>query len=265
MANADLALSRNDTNTAESLYLKAVEVLPEYTAAHYGLALLNRRLRRPEEAIRWLLGAIRSPLAFRGASFWDSTYLPPERVNREDYRRKCLLWLQQARPEQAGAAADDPLFQARHLLTFAYGVTANDDYLVYDEAVEAYVRQGRTVDAIRLGMLYGELMMCETTPFRDRYGFKPEGHRQRLLRLFRSAGLGEPDPVPRRVGDVRGGFHHPGRRPGLRCVELGLRPDGGGRRGGPPDHREGRALGEWPLGQRCSVKGRASATSMSEN
>jgi hypothetical protein len=189
VANADLALSRNDTNTAESLYLKAVEVLPEYTAAHYGLALLNRRLRRPEEAIRWLLGAIRSPLAFRGASFWDSTYLPPERVNREDYRRKCLLWLQQARPEQAGAAADDPLFQARHLLTFAYGVTANDDYLVYDEAVEAYVRQGRTVDAIRLGMLYGELMMCETTPFRDRYGFTPEGHRQRLLRLFRSAGL----------------------------------------------------------------------------
>jgi hypothetical protein len=32
-----------------------------------------------------------------------------------------------------------------------------------------------------------------------------------------------------------------------------------------PDHREGRALGEWLLGQRCSVKGRASATSMSEN
>jgi hypothetical protein len=189
VASADLALSQNDTGRAESLYLKAAEVLPEYTAAHYGLALLNRRLRRPQEAIRWMLEAIRSPLAFRGASFWASTYLPPERVNREDYRRKCLLWLQQARPEQAGAAADDPLFRARHRLTFAYGVEANDDYLIYDEAVEAYVRQGRAVDGIRLAMAYGELMMSETTPFRERCGFTLEGHRQRLLRLYRAAGL----------------------------------------------------------------------------
>jgi hypothetical protein len=191
VANADVAVSESDLGRAESLYLAAVEMLPEYTAAHYGLALLYRRLRRPEEAVKWMLEAIRSPLAFCGASFWRETYLPPERVNRQDYRRKCLLWLQKTRPEQAGSVADDPLFRERNRLTFAYGVTTNDDFLIYDEAVEAYVEQGRAVDAIRLVMVYGELMMRETTPFRERYQFTPAAYRQRLLRLFRAAKLEE--------------------------------------------------------------------------
>jgi tetratricopeptide (TPR) repeat protein len=189
VANADVALAGHDLPRAESLYLRAVEVLPEYTAAHYGLVVLYRRQRRPDQAVRWLLEAIRSPLAFRGASFWAETYLPLEHVNREDYRRKCLLWLQQARPEQAGEWAGDPLFQIRHRLTFAYGVTNNDDYLLYDEAIEAYLQQGRGADAVRLAVVYGELMMSETTPFRERYGFTLTGYRQRLLRLFRAADL----------------------------------------------------------------------------
>jgi tetratricopeptide (TPR) repeat protein len=189
VGNADLALSQNDPGRAESLYLKAVETLPEYTAAHYGLALVYRRLRRPGEAIRWMLEAIRSPLAFRGASFWSETDLPPERVNRQDYRRKCLLWLQQARPEQAAGEADDPLFRARDRLTFVSGVATNDDYLIYEEAIEDYVRQGRPLNAVRLAMTCGELMMSETTPFRERYGFTPDGYRQRLLQLFRAANL----------------------------------------------------------------------------
>ena len=62
---------------------------------------------------------------------------------RQDYRRKCLHWLQQAREEQAAAVRDDPLFQARQRLTFASGVPANDDHRIYDEAIDVYVEQGR--------------------------------------------------------------------------------------------------------------------------
>lgn len=191
VANGDVAVSKNDLSRAESLYLAAVEMMPEYTAAHYGLAMTYRRLRRPEEAVKWMLEAIRSPIAFCGASFWRETYLPPEHVNREDYRRKCLLWLQQARPDHAASVADDPLFRARNRLTFAHGVTTNDDFRIYDEAMEAYVEQGRAIDAVRLAMVYGELMMSEATPFRERYGFTSEAYRQRLIQLFRAAKLHE--------------------------------------------------------------------------
>lgn len=189
VANGDIALGANDLDRAESLYLKAVEALPEYTAAHYGLVVLYRRRRQIAEAIQWMVEAIRLPLSFRGASFWSSTYLPTDQVNRHDYRRKCLVWLQQARPGQAATVASDPLFQARERLTFAYGVTTNDDYLIYDEAIERYIQQGQAVNAVKLALTYGELMEGETTPFQERYGFTIPGHRQRLLRLFRAANL----------------------------------------------------------------------------
>jgi tetratricopeptide (TPR) repeat protein len=190
VANGDLALGENDLARAESLYLEAVELLPEYTSAHYGLVILYRRMRQPAKAVHWMVEAIRSPLCFRGASFWADTSLPTDHVNRQDYRRKCLMWLQQARPEQSAGVADDPLYQARGKLTFAHGVPTDDDYRIYDDAIEAYLQQGRGVDAVRLAMTYGELMMRETTPFRERYGFTAEGYRQRLVQLFRAANLG---------------------------------------------------------------------------
>lgn len=189
VANADVALARNDVSLAESMYLKAVELLPEYTAAHFGLAMLYRRTRRPAQAISWMLEVIRSPLSFCGASFWADTSLSPDFLNRTDYRRKCLMWLQQTRGEQAPEVEADPLFQARHRLTLAYGVTTNDDYHIYEDAIESYVNQGRITDAVRLTMTYGDLMICETTPFRERYNFTPDGFRQRLKRLFRLGNL----------------------------------------------------------------------------
>lgn len=189
VANGDAALAAGDLDRAESLYLSAVKALPEYTAAHYGLVMLYRRRRQTEETARWLVEAIRSPLSFCGASFWSSTYLPTDHVNRYDYRRKCLVWLQQVQLERAAAVASDPLFQARERLTFASGVTTNDDYRIYEEAIESYVRQERPLDAIKLAMTYGELMRYETTPFQERYGFTVPGHRQRLLGLFRVAQL----------------------------------------------------------------------------
>jgi hypothetical protein len=189
VANADVAVSHNELERAENLYLQAVNLLPEYTAAHFGLVTAYRRMRRPEQAVRWMVETIRSPACFRGASWWTETHLPIDNVNRQDFHRKCLHWLQQTRPEKAGDFKDDPLFQARHRLTFAEGVTENVDYAIYDEAIEAYVARGQPLIAVRLAMRHGELMMRETTPFRERAGFTLDGFRLRLLRLFRAANL----------------------------------------------------------------------------
>jgi hypothetical protein len=181
-ANADSAMAKNELEGAEALYLRAIDMLPEYTAAHFGLAMLYRRQRKTDLAIRWILEAIRSPLCFQGASFWSETSLP---LNRADFRRKCLMWLQQARAEDAPTTATDPLFQVRDRLTFASGVKTIDDFALYDQVIDEYVACGRVQDAIRILMLVGELMMCETVSFRERAGFTLSGYRDRLLILFR--------------------------------------------------------------------------------
>lgn len=191
VANADAAVGRNEYDVAESLYLRAIELLPEYTAAHFGLVVLYRRNRRTGDALKAMIATIRCPLCFRGASFWADTYLPTDHVNRQDFHKKCFHWLQQTRSAPSHEIADDPLFQARGRLTFASGVTTNDDYLVYDEVIDAYVRLGRTIEAIQLGMRYGELMMGETTPFRERYCFTTARHRIRLRQLFHAANLAD--------------------------------------------------------------------------
>jgi tetratricopeptide (TPR) repeat protein len=191
VANADAALAQNKPELAQTLYVRAVQILPEYTAAHYGLAVLYRRMRRMGEALRAMVAAIRCPACFRGASFWADTYLPLEHVNRQDFHRKCLYWLQRVRTDESGLVADDPLFQVRDRLSFASGVTTNDDYLIYDDVINEYVRQGKPVEAIQLAMRYGELMMGETTPFRERYGFTHKRHRTRLRELLNAAGLAD--------------------------------------------------------------------------
>jgi len=183
VANADAEAAGNDLDRAESLYLQAIDVLPEYTAAHFGLAMVYRRQRKSDSAIRWMLEAIRSPLCFQGASFWSDSALPA--LSRNDFRRKCLMWLQKARPEEIGPVAADPLFQVRDRLTFATGVKTIDDFSLYDQVIEEYVARGQVLDAIRLLMLVGELMNCETVSFRERFDFTLPKFRERLLRLFR--------------------------------------------------------------------------------
>ena len=182
VANADAAMAKNELDKSESQYLRAIHLLPEYTAAHFGLAMLYRRLRKPELAIRSMLETIRSPLCFQGASFWSETSLP---LNRNDYRRKCLMWLQQAKVDDVPSSATDPLFAVRDQLTFATGVKTIDDFALYDQVIEQYTAAGRVLDAIRLLMLVGELMMCETVSFRERSAFTFAAFRGRLLSLFR--------------------------------------------------------------------------------
>jgi tetratricopeptide (TPR) repeat protein len=191
VANADAALAQNEPELAQALYSSAVQILPEYTSAHYGLAVLYRRTRRMGEALRAMVAAIRCPACFRGASFWADEYLPLEHVNRQDFHRKCLYWLQRVRTDPSGLVADDPLFEVRDRLSFASGVTTNDDYLIYEDVINEYVRRGKPVEAIQLAMRYGELMMGETTPFRERYGFTLKRHRTRLRELLNAAGLAD--------------------------------------------------------------------------
>lgn len=183
VANADLALANSDLSRSESLYLRAIEILPEYTAAHFGLAMLYRRQRNLDGAVRWMLEAVRSPLAFQGASFWAETSL---QLNRSDFRNKCLTWLKQARVENVPTSAMDPFFQVRDRLTFATGVKTIDDFTLYDQVIDEYVACGKPLEAIRLLMLFGELMHCETISFRERSGFSYATYRDRLLRLFRA-------------------------------------------------------------------------------
>src|SRR5262249_29262451 len=76
VANADLAVGRSEWEAAEALYLRALARLPEYTAAHFGLAVLYRRWRRPVDAARSMLEVVRSPMCFSGASFWSDSSLP---------------------------------------------------------------------------------------------------------------------------------------------------------------------------------------------
>lgn len=191
VANADAAVGRIEYDLAESLYHRALARLPEYTAAHFGLAVLYRRMRRVGEALRSIIATLRCPCCFRGASFWGDTYLPTDHVNRQDHHKKCHHWLQQTRSDPTGLVADDPFFEARHRLKFASGLYAHDDFKVYDEIIDEYVHRGRPIEAIQLAMRYGELMMGETTPFRERENFTPARHRTRLRELFLAANLAD--------------------------------------------------------------------------
>jgi hypothetical protein len=187
VANADAAFANSEMDKAESLYQRALAILPEYTAAQMGLVYLYRRWRKPQQAAGWMLEALRSPFCFWGASFWAETNLPNGAVNRDDYWRKCLLWLRQTKPFDA--IADDPLYQHRHELRYESGLAENPDYAILVKGMDDYVALGRNLDAVRLAMLYGERMSGETTPFRERNGFSQESHRLRLLKYFKAANL----------------------------------------------------------------------------
>jgi hypothetical protein len=100
-----------------------------------------------------------------------------------------LAWLKQAHPEGQSALAADPIFRARHRLTFMTGVKTNDDYLIYDEIIDAYLTANRPIDALKMAIVYGELMRGETIAFQDRYAFSMGTQRQRIIQLMRAAGL----------------------------------------------------------------------------
>jgi hypothetical protein len=112
-----------------------------------------------------------------------------DRVNRDDYRRKFLYWIQRTKPNAAGEHAEDPLYQARDRLTFATGVKENDDYEVYGDLIDAYIAQGDPVEAVGLAMVYNELMAGETVSFRERNAETETVQRARLMRPLQAAEL----------------------------------------------------------------------------
>ena len=189
VATADQEVGAGNLDVAQLRYEAAIAAMPEYTAAHYGLATIHRRRRKKCEAIGSMLDAVRCPMAFRGASFWADEYLPTDHVGRNDWRRKCLHWLRSSTISDAGNFADDPMFRRREKWTFQTGVSRNDDIPLYEEAIDEYLNQGKGVQAAQLAVVYAEALHAEATPFRERYGYTPARYRSRLDDLFHRAGL----------------------------------------------------------------------------
>jgi tetratricopeptide (TPR) repeat protein len=153
---------------------RAIEAIPEYTDAWFVLAQAYRQQRDVAASIGAMLETFVSPLYF---GEWD-------------WRLKCLGWLQRFRDDQY-PGCEDPIWKVRTQLTLATGVKWNDDYLRYEEAVEAYHALGEGLKAVRLRLLIGGLMRGETVSFRDRYQWSREIHFQKLRADCIRAGLVE--------------------------------------------------------------------------
>jgi tetratricopeptide (TPR) repeat protein len=166
-------LARSELEAAERCLIDALQILPEYTEAHWMLAGLYRRTKRPAAAAESMLHVLRCPPCFGGEA------------------PKCLHWLQRYRDDEFPHLADDPLWQARHRITFKTGVTHNDDYLIYRDAIAWYMNAGKFFEGITLRLTYAALMQGETHPFQERYGFTMSGHLQQLKADFLRAGLEE--------------------------------------------------------------------------
>jgi hypothetical protein len=149
-----LATATPDFAAAEDMLQRALELLPEYTAAWWQLVQLRRRQKAPAwQLIDAMLNAITSPLAFGHFE-----------------RQKCLASLQKL-PDSADPDCIDPIWHRRSRLTFATGVKDHGDHEVITEAIEAYHELGMHVRAVRLRILAGELMGNETVSFRERKHF----------------------------------------------------------------------------------------------
>ena len=161
-----------DLDAAEQLLLRAIEILPEYTAAWWELVQLRRWRRAAAPVLlATVVNCLTSPLAF---GHFD--------------RLKCLSWFKRL-PHDGDAADADPLWLRRERLTFAEGVRDHGDYEVYAEAIEHYHEQGLSIRAVRLRVLYGELMGGETVSFRERKGLRWADYWADLRRDCERAGL----------------------------------------------------------------------------
>ncbi len=184
-AAGDVVLSQNNVEAAEQKYRESLDRLPEYVAAHFGLACVLRRQRRPEEATIHLREALIGPLAFYGGSFWSDTSLPGK--FRNDWNRKAVLWLQQSKTLHE-SLVDDPFAKRINELTFETGLAENPDLDVLQQIVEEYATAGAYSDATRIWNLIGGRAAMETTSFRERYNLNPLTFGNRLAELFQLAG-----------------------------------------------------------------------------
>ena len=166
------AIDGNDLKAAETNLQKAIKILPEYALAHYYLAMIYRRIpSRKLDAINSMIQTLICPITFGGVSL----------------RRKVLYWLQSE--DELNELQSNPLWVNRHKLTCYIGEKYNNDFGIYEEAIEEYLNQGQGVNAIQLRTLVRELMGIETTAFRERYKYTKEKHKELLIDNLKTAGL----------------------------------------------------------------------------
>jgi hypothetical protein len=165
-------LRTGDLAQGEHSVVQALELLPEYGEAAFVLSQFHRRQQRFAQAAQALLVVIGTPLCFGGGY---------------DLRLKCLRALQGMKDDLV--TGDDVLWRERRRLTFQTGVKQNDDFRLYEEAIEAYLTAGAGTRAVWLRMLVGELMSLETISFQERYGWTPTQHQADLQRDLLQAGL----------------------------------------------------------------------------
>lgn len=185
-AVADQLIAEDKFEAAESHFRRAIELLPEYGAAHFGLGYLLRRTRRQSDASIHFRKSLICPLAFWGGCFWADHVLPGS--FRNDWARKALMWLQKLK-EPHESLQNDPFMQQVHDLPLATGVAENHDIELSMKFVDDYCSRGQFLDAIYLWITVGDRAALETTSFRERYGLTARSYGTRLAKLFRQAGI----------------------------------------------------------------------------
>jgi hypothetical protein len=166
------AAENDELRIAEEHLQAALQVFSEYTLAHYHLARIYRRMpSRKLDAARAMIKALCCPLAF---------------FNVRD-RRQVLHWLQ--RMDGHPELQSDPIWARRRELTFETGVKHNDDFAIYEDAIAAYLNQGKRLEAIGLRELVGALMEREPVAFRERYNYSRGRHNKLLVENLKQAGL----------------------------------------------------------------------------
>lgn len=172
------AIRSGTVEEACALLRRAIERLPEFTAALSLLSAQCLRLGKHDEACRFAVRAVRSPPSLR----------------RGMDLRKIWAWVsrQSSGPDDL---ADDPIWLRRAALAAppAGGTKQNDVYLVLAEAAGGYSARGEISAALSLWQTYAEFMWAETVSFRERYGFTVAAHqeRQRSLEARQHTGLRE--------------------------------------------------------------------------
>jgi hypothetical protein len=184
-AVADQDVLAGDLESAEAHYRRAIEILPEYVAAHFGLGYLLRRLRRQRDASIHFRKALMCPFAFWGGSFWADHFLPG--TFRTDWARKALLWLRQIK-EPHESLANDPFLNNINELTLATGVEKSRDIDLLLRMIDDYLDHGLFLDAVFLWINIGDRAALETTSFRERHGLTPASFGARLAELLRLSG-----------------------------------------------------------------------------
>jgi hypothetical protein len=184
-AAADVHIANNEIEAAEQRYRESLDLLPEYVAAHFGLAYVLRRQRRGEEATIYLRQALMGPLVFYGGSFWADTALPGQ--FRNDWQRKALMWLQQSKFFHE-SVADDPFITRIGNLTFQTGLALNPDLDILQKLTEEYATIGRYADAANIWRMIADRASRETATFRERYDLNPSTYGTKLANLYELSG-----------------------------------------------------------------------------